>query len=160
MSLGRLAPAGLSLLCVCGLAFAHHSRAFYDMTTEVVIEGTVTDLEWKNPHISMTVQTEGANGADRLQEIEMMSVSEAKSMGLSRDAIAEGSHVVVRAHPGREGIGTRAIGLDVRTSDGRLMPLDTDAGFAIAPSGLPEARGLEGRWAPTVGDFQAAPLGP
>src|SRR5262245_62159189 len=41
---------------VCALApaavFAHHSRANYDMTKEVVVEGTVAALAWTNPHIS------------------------------------------------------------------------------------------------------------
>ncbi len=49
---------------VCALApaaaFAHHSRANYDMTQEIVVEGTVADLAWKNPHIFMTVETEVA----------------------------------------------------------------------------------------------------
>jgi hypothetical protein len=126
------------------------------MIKDVVVEGTITELDWKNPHISMTVQTRGADGAPLLQEIEAMAVSEARTMGLTREAIAVGSHVVVRAHPGRGGPGTRAIGLDVRTADGRRLPLNTDAGFAIAPSDVVEAQGLEGRWAPSVDDFNAA----
>jgi hypothetical protein len=141
---------------VAGAAGAHHSRAPYDMTTEIVIEGTVADLEWTNPHVSMTVQTENADGAPILQAIEVMSVSEARAMGLSREAIAPGSHVVVRAHPGRRGPGARAVGIDVRTSDGSLLPLNTGAGFAIAPSGVTDAQGLEGRWAPSVTEFNTS----
>ena len=44
---------------VCALTpaavFAHHSRANYDMTKEIVVEGTVAALAWTNPHISMTL---------------------------------------------------------------------------------------------------------
>lgn len=152
----RLSPVWISLLFVAGVAGAHHSRAYYDMTTEIVIEGTITDLSWKNPHISMTVQTQAADGEPGLQEIELMSVSMARAMGLSRDAVSPGATVVVRAHPGRGGPGTRAIGVDVRTSDGLLLPLNPDAGFAIAPTDVVEAEGLEGRWAPSVEDFNAA----
>jgi hypothetical protein len=141
-SAGALAPAA---------AFGHHSRASYDMTTEVVIEGTVTELEWRNPHISMTVATTGADGASLRREIEVMSVSEARALGLRQDAIALGSHVVVRAHPGRGG--KSALGLDVRTSDGMLLPLNSDAGLAVPPSLAEEAKGLAGRWAPSVADF-------
>jgi hypothetical protein len=143
-------------MCAASGAHAHHSRALYDMTTEVVFDGTVTKLEWRNPHISMTVATKGIDGAPVPHEIEVMSVSEARALGLSREAIAEGSHVVVRTHPGRGGPTARAVGLDVKTSDGTLLPLNTDAGFAVGPTVVREAQGLAGRWAPTVADFQAA----
>jgi hypothetical protein len=155
MFVERSLPAAVLLVCVTGAAQAHHSRAAYDATKEVVFEGTVAKLDWMNPHISMTVQTQGADGAPLLQDIEVMSVSEARAMGLSRDAIAQGAHVIVRAHPGRGGAGARAVGLDVKTSDGRLFPLNTDAGFAVTPSGIAEAQGLAGRWAPSVGNFNA-----
>ena len=156
MSLGNVAAAGVCVLCVAATAHAHHSRALYDMTTEVVFDGTVVKLEWRNPHISMTVETKGADGAPLLHEVEVMSVSEARAMGLRQDAIAEGSHVVVRAHPGRSGPAARAVGLDVRTSAGALLPLNTDAGFQVAPSVVVEAQGLAGRWAPALTDFQTA----
>jgi hypothetical protein len=64
--------------------------------------------------------------------------------------------VVVRAHPGRGGPTSRAVGLDVQTGDGTRLPLNTDAGFGVGPSAAREAPGLAGRWAPTVVDFQAA----
>jgi hypothetical protein len=156
MSLGNVWAAGGFILCMATTADAHHSRALYDMTTEVVIDGTVANLEWRNPHISMTVETKGADGAPVLREIEVMSVSEARAMGLRPEAIAEGSHVVVRAHPGRSGAAARAVGLDVRASDGALLPLNTDAGFQVAPSVVVEAQGLAGRWAPALADFQTA----
>ena len=156
MSRGTVSAAGAFVLCVAGVADAHHSRALYDMTTEVVFDGTVAKLEWRNPHISMTVETKDADGTPMLHEIEVMSVSEARALGLRRDAIAEGSHVVVRAHPGRSGPAARAVGLDVKASDGTLLPLNTDAGFEVAPSVTVEVQGLAGRWAPSVADFRTA----
>ena len=156
MSPRHVSAASVCLLFAANAASAHHSRALYDMTTEVVFDGTVVELEWRNPHISLTVETRGANGARTLHEIEVMSVSEARALGLQREAITEGSHVVVRAHPGRGGPEARAVGLDVKTSDGRLMPLNTDAGFGVAPAVVGEAQGLAGRWAPSVADFRTA----
>jgi len=156
MSLPKTSAACACVVLVAGAAEAHHSRALYDMTTEVVFDGTVAKLEWRNPHISMTVETRGADGTRTLHEVEVMSVSEARALGLSREAIAEGSHVVVRAHPGRSGSDARAVGLDVKTSDGTLLPLNTDAGFEVARSDVAEAQGIAGRWAPSLADFLAA----
>jgi hypothetical protein len=151
-----VSATGAFFLCVAGVADGHHSRALYDMTTEVIFDGTVAKLEWKNPHISMTVETKGTDGTPVLHEIEVMSVSEARTLGLRRDAIAEGSHVIVRAHPGRSGPAARAVGLDVTTSDGTRLPLNTDADLQVAPSVVVEAQGLAGRWAPSIADFRAA----
>jgi hypothetical protein len=141
--------------CVFGVAQAHHSRALYDLTQEVVIEGTVAKLEWRNPHVSMTVETLASGGTPVLREVEVMAVSEAKALGLPREALAVGSRVVVRARPGRGGPTARALGLDVRTSDGKLLPLNTDAGITLAPAASAEARSLAGRWAPSLPDFTA-----
>jgi hypothetical protein len=156
MSLANVSALGVCVLCVASVADAHHSRALYDMTAEVVIEGTVAELEWRNPHISMTVATTGADGVPLRREIEVMSVSEARALGLRQEAIAPGAHVVVRAHPGRSGPGARAVGLDVRTGDGSLLPLNTDAKLSAAPVVVARAESLGGRWAPSVTDFYAA----
>ena len=156
MSLASVSAAGVCVLCVASVAEAHHSRALYDMATEVVIEGTVAELEWRNPHISLTVATTGADGVPVRREIEVMSVSEARALGLRQEAIAPGAHVVVRAHPGRSGPTARAVGLDVKTADGTLLPLNTDARLSAAPVVVAQAEGLAGHWAPSVPDFYAA----
>jgi hypothetical protein len=136
-------------------AEAHHSRALYDTTKEVVIEGTVTELQWSNPHVSMTVETKDADGATVRRDIEVMSVSEARALGLRQNAIAVGSHVAVNAHPGRAGPTARAVGLTVRTSDGTVLPLNTDSRLTLAPTASVDAQSIAGRWAPSLEDFGA-----
>jgi hypothetical protein len=145
----------LSSVTACALAStaaAHHSRAAYDMSKEIVVEGTVTDLAWKNPHIFMTVETTSPDGESYGVEIEVTSVSEAPVLGLTREAIAPGARVAVRAHPGRGGSRSRAVGLVVTTADGTVYPLNTDARLAIRPAGVP-AQSIAGRWAPTLESF-------
>ena len=140
---------------VCARAEAHHSRALYDTTQEVVIEGTVAALEWRNPHISLTVETKSADGTAVRRDVEVMSVSEARALGLRPEAIAVGSHVVVNAHPGRAGPTARAVGLTVRTSDGTVLPLNTDSRLTLAPAASVDAQSVAGRWAPSLADFGA-----
>ena len=133
-------------------AFAHHSRAAYDLTKEITLEGTVAELAWKNPHIFMTVETRGDAGQSQRTEVEVTSVSEAAALGLPRDAIAPGARVSVRAHPGRGGAGSRAVGIVVTATDGTIYPLNVDARVAIRHTQVPAA-GIAGRWAPTVESF-------
>jgi hypothetical protein len=99
----------------------------------------------------MTIETV-SDGARSSVEVEVTSISEAHALGLPREAIARGAHVVVRAHPGRRTPVTRAVGLDVRTNDGTVYPLNTDARLAIRARTV-EARGIAGSWAPTIESF-------
>jgi len=150
-----LSALGIAGALVSSGAAAHHSRALYDMTQEVVIEGTVSALEWRNPHVSLTVDTKDADGAMVRRDIEVMSVSEARALGLRPEAIAVGSHVVVNAHPGRGSPTARAVGLTVRTSDGTVLPLNTDSRLTLAPTASALAQSIAGRWAPSLEDFGA-----
>lgn len=152
-STGRVVFALLAACLVGQRAFAHHSGAAYDMTRQVTIEGTVAALSWTNPHIMMTLETKAADGAPFLQEIEVMSVAQARGLGLRREAISPGARVVVSASPSRRGSG-RAFGREVTTGDGARMPLSSFAGFSAVPPPTVEARGLAGRWTPTVESFR------
>ena len=149
----RLCAPLVGALCASTVAQAHHSRALYDTTKEVVIDGTVVALEWRNPHVSMTVESKSADGTAVRRDIEVMSVSEARALGLRQEAIAVGSHVLVTAHPGRSGPTARAVGLTVRTSDGTVLPLNTDSRLTLAPTASVAAQSLAGRWAPSLEDF-------
>jgi hypothetical protein len=148
-----LSLAAIASLAAAASALAHHNGAAYDMSRPVTVEGTVVALSWKNPHISLTIETQGPDGAPRVQEIEVMSVSQARGLGLRRESIGPGERVVVRAFPSRRAPGARAFGLAVTTSDGAEMPLSSFARFSAAPPPSATARGLAGTWVPTVESF-------
>jgi hypothetical protein len=137
-------------LLVPGLVFSHHSQAPYDMASEVIIDGTVVELEWRNPHIAMMLEVIGEDGEPFLQEVEMASVSEVRALGIDEAAIPVGAHVALQAHPGRRGPGSRVFGLALTRSDGTRVPLHPFAGFANIPDTDAEASGLAGRWAPSA----------
>lgn len=54
----------LSLLSGVG-ARAHHSFAVYDFETEIAFEGTVATVNFKNPHIAMTLTYVDDNGNEQ-----------------------------------------------------------------------------------------------
>src|SRR5690606_8120832 len=43
-------------------AFAHHGIASFDMNREFVIEGTITDVDWVNPHSWLYLDAVTADG--------------------------------------------------------------------------------------------------
>jgi hypothetical protein len=151
----------IAATAACAVAFAHHSAAPYDFTREVVFEGTITKLEWQNPHILFTLETRGADGASVLQQVEVVPVSLARTWGLPREALEPGAHVMVRAWPGRSGPRARVLGVDVTTDDGRIYPLNVQAGLSAregysfrSPVAV-QASGLAGQWVPSLEGFAA-----
>ena len=129
------------------VASAHHSPAAYDIGSVVSIEGTVVELDWRNPHVYFTLEVVGPDGEPFRQVVEADGISSLNSSGFRKEALTLGSHIVVTAHPSRRGPGQRVLGMDVTTSNGAVLPLDHDGRSSGAES-------LSGRWAPTLASFQ------
>lgn len=146
----RVAVAAASGVLAATSAYAHHSPAAYDVTKQVVIEGTLTRVDWTNPHIYLTVATVGPNGQQALRQVESVSVPSAQSTGLTRASLVVGSSVVVRGHPNRRGGGYTVLGADITTSDGVTYALGASGRPSRPPTATVRATGLSGRWAPQL----------
>lgn len=54
---------GVTMLISSGALFAHHSpSAIFDMKKKVSLKGTVTKVDWVNPHIVMFMDAKGDDG--------------------------------------------------------------------------------------------------
>jgi hypothetical protein len=145
MRMRRFEFLGVLGAFVGSAALAHHSPSAYDMTGDLVTaEGTLTKVEWANPHIYLTLEVAGPNGQRVLQQVEAVSISLAQATGLTREVLTLGSPVVINAFPNRRGTGT-LLGMDITTSDGNLYPLR--GARSTRPATVP-ATGLGGNWAP------------
>lgn len=57
-----LVAAGCALVAVPTLSQAHHAfGGFFDMGTMTEIEGVVTEMSWRNPHVRFSVRTDEGN---------------------------------------------------------------------------------------------------
>ena len=97
----RSIPAAALLLMTLPAA-AHHSRAIYDQERFVTIEGVVTSYEWTNPHVYLYVEEEGDSGDAAVWEFEGNVTTIMRRLGWSRDTLAPGDRVSVRANPSRD----------------------------------------------------------
>jgi hypothetical protein len=145
--LGSLTLACAASVAAISAASAHHSAAAFDLTTEVTVEGTIAALEWKNPHIYFTIETTGADGRPLLQQVEVQPISSVQTMGLTKEMLAPGSTITLRANPSRRGPAGTLRGLDVTTSDGAIHPLVLAGRSSAPPVAEKAADSLAGRWA-------------
>ncbi len=127
-------------------ASAHHSQAMFDQSQEILVEGTVAQFDWVNPHMYLIVETIGPDGQKALVEGEGLAITQALVDGLSRDALQPGTPVVMRANPNRGGWGKQVRILDVTTEDGEIHPFYT---ASTRSRTLTPAESLEGHWAPS-----------
>lgn len=72
--------------------FAHHSPfLFFDPSNEIVLEGEIADLKWRNPHVLISLDTNDG----KIYEVEANSVSILQRMGLSREDLSTGARIRV-----------------------------------------------------------------
>lgn len=137
---------------------AHHSPAAFDMSREIVLEGTVVELDWKNPHIYLTLEITGPDGVVRRQEAEAAPVGSVLTYGVRREHLEPGSRIVLRANPSRrEGGIVRA--LSFAASDGSVLLLDAIGSRSVSFQGpTVPAEGVGGKWALPPAAFLARVL--
>ena len=85
-------------------ASAHHSTALvYDREGALIeAEGVITEVAWVNPHVRFKMRGAGADGVERLWEIESNSVSIISRFGLTAELVAVGTPVKVAGNGGRQ----------------------------------------------------------
>jgi len=106
----QLIKSAVSLAVVCGLAAgissvaAHHSATMFDHAKSLTINGTVVELRWVNPHVSLSINgtiKEGEEPAVWL--LEMTSPGNlVRAGGWRRDAVKPGERVEVVFSPLRD----------------------------------------------------------
>ena len=119
MKLGVL-MAGLGLFCFAAPIAAHHSwTADYDGGKPVSVTGTVTKVEWTNPHTHFYVDVTDANGTVTSWNFEMASTLSLERGGWTRRTLPVGAEVTVGGFGGRA-VTERAIAGSI-TMDGKAL---------------------------------------
>ena len=142
----------VSLSWVALPAAGHHSPAMFDLSQEVVLEGTLTEVSWRNPHVYFGVEIEGPAGERTVQQVEAGPPSSLAGFGFSAEAVRPGERVVVRARPNRSGPGRVMLGWSLTTADGAEIPLHARAAGPTVP-GTAEATSIAGTWVPQATGF-------
>ena len=62
----RIATGFISTFLLLPIAWAHHSFAVYDFMRQIEFSGTVESLNFRNPHVSMTLRVTNAEGVSEI----------------------------------------------------------------------------------------------
>jgi hypothetical protein len=102
-SAGTIAAVFLLAAGISSVA-AHHSTTMFDHSKTVTIKGTVVELRWVNPHVTITINgslQEGDAPADWLMEMTSPG-NLVRAGGWRRDAVKPGEKVEVVFSPLRD----------------------------------------------------------
>jgi len=129
-------------------AQAHHSDAGLDLDNIITIDGTVTEMSWRNPHVYFTLETTAETGGPSEFTVQMASVATVSRMGWSRDSLQVGDRVSVGAYPARNG---RPYGkfLSIERVTGPVLPTSFDSSGEVrlaGPEASAVASSVAGRW--------------
>ncbi len=92
----------LGLLATVTPLSAHHSRAMFDTDRLVSVEGVVTSVEWKNPHMWVTLDVPTADGGTQSWGFEGSGTAAMVASGISPQILKVGNRVKIIAHPPRD----------------------------------------------------------
>src|SRR6185437_16222393 len=99
----RLAASALLLLGLCP-AWGHHSfSAEYDPAKPITLSGTVTRVEWMNPHAIIYMAVPSPAGHVANWEFELGSPNGLMRIGWSRYSLKKGDMITVKGFRARDG---------------------------------------------------------
>ncbi len=82
-------------------ALAHHSFGMFEMNVPLHLSGTLTKMNFVNPHSYMEIDAVDANGKKVHMRCEMRAATLLKRSGWSTEMFKVGSHVEIEGHPHR-----------------------------------------------------------
>jgi hypothetical protein len=113
-------------------AQAHHSVAMFDQTKKIVVEGTVKEWLWTNPHAWLQVMAPNDSGAIVEQGFEVGTPNTLVRDGFRKTSFKSGDKVKVVAAPRRDGT-VGGLYLCARTAKGQWLV------FGMGPNNKPAA---------------------
>jgi hypothetical protein len=106
-------------------ALAHHAfAAEFDADQPITLTGTITRVEWINPHAWLHMDVEDEDGNVESWRIEAGSPNTLVRRGLTRESILPGTEIIVFGYRHRDG-SNAANGRDVSLPDGSKLFLSS-----------------------------------
>src|SRR5260370_36220457 len=101
--------------------WAHHAfAAEFDINQPVTLRGTVTQMEWINPHAWIHIDVKGPDGKVTSWMVEGGSPNILLRRGFSKQSLEQGTVVIVEGYQAKNGE-NRANGSNITFTDGKRL---------------------------------------
>jgi hypothetical protein len=128
---------GLWLAALSVSLQAHHAfAAEFDAKKPVHFEGTITKMEWTNPHVWLHMDVKKPDGSMENWAFEAGTPNVLFRRGFTKESLLPGTKVVVDGYQAKNGL-KRANGRDLTFPDGRKLFLGssgTGAPYELTPN--------------------------
>jgi hypothetical protein len=106
----RVAIFGAALFVITAPAVAHHARSGYDLSKSVTLKGTISRVEWSNPHALIYFDVTDSSGRVQNWHAITGGPSRMSRYGWTGDTLKPGDPITITGNPTKEG--TAEIWLD------------------------------------------------
>jgi hypothetical protein len=135
------AIASALLCCVAYRAHAHHSfAAEFDANQPVELHGTITKMEWINPHSWLHIDVKNDDGTTTAWMIEGATPNTLLRRGFTREAVKTGTEITIVGFRAKNGA-NRANGRDLILPDGSRLFMQSSGTGAPGEEGAAEPEG-------------------
>jgi DNA/RNA endonuclease YhcR with UshA esterase domain len=109
------------MLAMAPAARAHHSIALeFDMNRELTVTGTITRMDWRNPHGWLYIDVTDENGEVQPWAVEFTAANALYRRGWRKEDLPVGETVTITGFAARDDSNTLGA-LNVELSDGRKL---------------------------------------
>jgi hypothetical protein len=116
-----IALAGAIVLAAGVPASGHHAfSAEFDADKPVTLRGTVTKMEWVNPHAWIHIEVRNPDGSTEAWMIEAGAPNALLRRGFTKGSLPPGTEILVEGYQAKNGM-NRANGRDLTFPDGRKL---------------------------------------
>jgi hypothetical protein len=129
--------AAVGILLASAPAWAHHAfAAEFDANKPVKFRGTVTKMEWINPHAWIHIDVKGDDGKVTSWMIEAAAPNALLRRGWTKQSLPPGTEILVEGYQAKDGA-NRANGSVITFTDGKKLFVGSSAGDPGAAPGAP-----------------------
>jgi hypothetical protein len=113
---------GVAWLLAAVPAASHHAfAAEFDINRPVKLTGTVTKIEWTNPHAWLFIDTNDNSGNVQNWAIELVGINDLLRLGWGRDRVKAGDVIAVDGFGARNGTNTANAASVTLANTGELL---------------------------------------